>query len=146
MTPLPQQRLTERLKQNSYSVTAARHAVFDVLEQYGPLDTADIVRAVSGQVNRASVYRTLNLFERLHIIDRIQMGWKYKFELSDDFNDHHHHITCKSCGAICTVSDEPELERMIEAIAIKNNFKLISHHMELIGLCHKCQKHETPDA
>ena len=96
-----------------------------------------VVRA--GQVDRASVYRAVDLFERLGIVQRLNTGWKYKLELSDKFAEHHHHLTCLRCGRTIAMN-EGELEQLIGRLAEKHGFLPTAHQIEIQGLCAECQK------
>lgn len=81
------------LKQNGQSVTRARLTVFKALLGQEPMGMTSLAGRTE-DIDRASVYRAVELFERLGIVQRLNTGWKYKLELSDKFNDHHHHLAC----------------------------------------------------
>lgn len=98
----------------------------------------DLGIQLNGTIDRASLYRTIGLFEKLGIVHRIYMGWKYKVELSDIFAHHHHHITCTQCGKIVALKEVEQLERMLAALAKRYNFEAQSHQLEIQGLCEQC--------
>ena len=91
------------------------------------------------EADRASVYRAVDLFERLGIVQRLNTGWKYKLELTDMFADHHHHLTCVNCGRTIAMN-ETELETAIARLAARHNFRPTSHQIEVQGLCQSCQR------
>lgn len=93
----------------------------------------------SRAIDRASVYRTIALFEQLGIVQRLQVGWKYKLELSDDFHEHHHHMHCTHCGQTTALPEDPALEKNLDQMAAAHGFRLQSHQLELSGLCSTCQ-------
>jgi len=124
------------LKNAGYSLTGARSAVFAALLGQEPMSMHQLVGKVAG-VDRASVYRSIELFETLGIVQRLNTGWKYKLELTDKFATHHHHLTCTDCGKTVALS-ETELERFIEQIARSHGFRPVSHQIELQGLCASC--------
>lgn len=99
-----------------------------------------LVRAVAPDVNRASVYRCIALFESLGVVQRIQIGWKYKLELSNDFQDHHHHLVCTECGSISSFHEPSGFDAMLERIANLQAFEITAHQLELRGVCKSCQK------
>jgi Fur family ferric uptake transcriptional regulator len=132
--------LEKKLKESGQSYTKSRQMVFAALEGQEPLAMSELVTRVDTSVNRASVYRTVKLFEELGIIHKLQIGWKYKLELSDDFHDHHHHIACIKCGHVTPINEDPKLETAIIKLAHKNQFSLLTHQLELRGICDKCQK------
>lgn len=92
----------------------------------------------AGNIDRASVYRAVDLFERLGVVQRLHTGWKYKVELSDKFAEHHHHLTCIRCGATAAMN-EKGLEAVIEQLTAAHHFKPTAHQIEIQGLCTRCQ-------
>jgi Fur family transcriptional regulator, ferric uptake regulator len=129
---------TNLLKRQGYSVTNARLLVFEALLDQEPMSMHQLVERAK-DIDRASVYRTIDLFERLHIVQRLNTGWKYKIELTDKFTDHHHHVTCASCGKT-VVMNEQSLEQFIDQVAHAHGFKPLAHQIEIQGLCAQCQK------
>lgn len=99
-----------------------------------------VVQACFGKADRASVYRTIALFEQLGIVQRLQIGWKYKLELSDDFHQHHHHLTCLQCGAIRPLNEDPRLEKRLALLAEAQDFLMVNHQLEIQGVCKNCRK------
>jgi Fur family ferric uptake transcriptional regulator len=131
--------LINTLKENGYSLTKPRLLTFNALNSSKPITTKDLIKQLSEKMDRASVYRTLDIFEKINITQRIYNGWKYKVELSDKFQDHHHHLTCKKCGSIIPIHDE-KLEQFIDELANKENFQIATHQLEIQGLCSNCRK------
>lgn len=127
-----------KLRNTQQSVTAARLAVFRALCQEETVSMQELVRSLNDSTDRASVYRSVALFEQLGIVQRIQIGWKYKLELSDNYNPHHHHIHCTECGKLSTLPEVAPLEEMIENIARQAGYSLTSHQIELTGRCQNC--------
>jgi Fe2+ or Zn2+ uptake regulation protein len=130
--------LNDALKAKGYSLTTPRKVVFDALQHQEPQSMREVVDACK-HIDRASVYRTVALFEQLGIVQRLQMGWKYRLELSDDFHEHHHHLHCTNCGKTTPLPEDDELEKSLHAMAKTHDFQLQSHQLELSGLCKKCQ-------
>ena len=135
MNPIDTLALT--LRQHGRSITVQRRQVFDALQTAQPLTMHEIVARCS-DVDRASVYRTITLFERLGIVLRLQTGWKYRLELSDTFLAHHHHATCLQCGRIISLHEDTKLERLLHSVAAQHQFSLTGHQIELRGYCHDC--------
>lgn len=130
--------LRQHLKQHGFSLTEARRLVFTALQGKEPQTMRQVVAACPS-VDRASVYRTIGLFEKLGIVQRLQIGWKYKLELSDTFSHHHHHMTCSRCNRIIPFDESRVLENELEQIARGNNFTMQGHQLEIQGLCSQCQ-------
>lgn len=129
------------LKKSGHSVTKSRQAVFNALTDTGPITMAQLVNKVRAHADRASVYRTVELFEKLGIVNRLQIGWKYKLELSDLFTEHHHHATCLQCGTILSLDEDEMLEQGISQLAQSAGFQLTAHSLEIRGICKTCQAH-----
>jgi Fur family transcriptional regulator, ferric uptake regulator len=125
------------LKSSGNSVTKARLAVFDSLVGQEPISMAELVKR-AGRIDRASVYRAVELFEQLHIVQRVNFGWKYKIELSDKFTAHHHHATCTNCERTVAMNEQM-LEHFIDQLARQYGFAPTAHQIEIQGLCKDCQ-------
>ena len=130
--------LRKTLKDGNASLTKSRLIVFDLLDNRDPQSMNDLVMKSKGKLDKASLYRTINLYERLGVINRVNFGFKYKVELSDSFSDHHHHLTCISCGRIINTEEDHRLEDIIEELASSYSFKPLSHQLEIQGLCEIC--------
>lgn len=131
--------LSEKLRQAGYSITRQREVVFTMLKEHGALSMSHLIMLCSGQADRASVYRTVQLFEQLGFVRRIAQGWKHKIELSDVFSSHHHHIVCAQCGLMTDLNDDPRLKTVLKAMARPAGYKIINHELEIVGICVNCQ-------
>lgn len=135
-----QEMFIDVLKNSGKSVTKTRNLVFTALLQKEPQSMSELHQALKNKLDRASLYRTIDLFERLGIVQRLQIGWKYKIELSDSYNYHHHHITCNRCAMTIPVREDLTLEASIKSLAMEYGFTGISHQLEIRGICKNCQK------
>lgn len=127
------------LKNRGLSVTEARRTVFDALQGQEPQSIAELVKACGGAIDRTSIYRAITLFEQLGIVKRLQMGWKYKLELSDAFQRHHHHLTCNRCGRIIPLPEDPQLEERLGQLVDELDFDMRDHQLEVQGYCASCR-------
>ncbi len=134
----PLEQFKKTLKARSQSLTRTRLAVFKALQDKEPQTMREVVAACSGEVDRASVYRTIALFERLGIVQRLQIGWKYKLELSDAFHHHHHHLTCMKCGRTIPLPEDRQLEARLHTLSRSQDFIMKGHQLEIQGLCANC--------
>ena len=128
---------------NGYRLTRAREATFRLLVSSEPQSVAKILAKAKGTVDRVSVYRNLELFEKLGIVHRVYIGWKHKIELSDDFVKHHHHLSCLGCGKIIDIEDESHIDEFIEHVAARVDFVPRRHIFEVDGYCHDCKPTKT---
>lgn len=128
------------LKKNEASLTTSRKIVFDLLLYQKPQSMQRLVERARDLVDRATVYRTIELFEQIGVVNRLNIGWKHKFELSDVFHGHHHHFYCTNCGKTYELANNPMLETMIDSVVAKENFAPRGHQLEIYGLCNNCKK------
>ncbi len=132
------QTFTAILRKHGDNVTAARKQVFLAMHDKGPQSMHELSTSLMGVIDRTSIYRAIELFERLGIVHRIQIGWKYKVELSDVFVDHHHHITCLGCKRVIAVREDQRIEQLIAEIAATNHISAPIHQLEIQGYCERC--------
>lgn len=132
-------RLQDTLKKSGSSLTTQRMAIFKSFDSRATLNMSQLCNLLP-DVDRATVYRNVNLFEDLGIITRIQIGWKHKLELSDQFAEHHHHLTCTNCHKSIDVEDSQNLDALLGQLTKQNGYVPQGHHVELQGLCPNCQK------
>lgn len=136
---MPHDNLRALLKKNGASLTKPRRVVFDLLLNQEPQSMQVLVGRAEGRLDRATVYRTIELFERLGIVHRLNIGWKYKIELSDIFQTHHHHFYCTNCGNSYDLPSNTMLETMIDSVVSKEGFAPRGHQLEVYGLCPNCK-------
>lgn len=128
----------QRLRDTGNNVTAVRIKVFQSLQGKEPQTMSEIIKKMP-EIDRTSIYRSVALFERLQIIHRLNIGWKYKLELTDFFHYHHHHMTCKVCNKTQALDENNQLEKIIHELASTDGFVMQSHQIEIIGMCKMCQ-------
>lgn len=135
--------MQEILKEKGYKITRARLAILSIFtENKLPLTAEDIYSVLKKEkqyknINEATVYRTLSLFEEGKILKKIDFRKESAyFELADE---HHHHITCVKCETIEDFESK-EVEKALGGV-ICNSSRFISiqdHSLELFGVCKKC--------
>jgi len=135
------QLLRKVLKNNGHSLTEQRNIVFDLLWDEEPLSMRELSDRSKELLDRASLYRTIALYEKLGLVQRIYIGWKYKVELSDVLTTyHHHHISCLGCGKVIAVTEEYEIECLINSLVDRYGFVTTNHQLEIQGYCSQCSK------
>lgn len=132
--------LQKILNDNGRSLTKPRQVLCDLLWDSEPQSLHELTQRSQGVIDRASVYRTLELFEKLGLVRRIYIGWKYKVELSDVFTHHHHHISCLNCGKVVAITEDAAIERLIQEIGQRYGFAKPAHQLEVTGYCPVCSK------
>lgn len=135
-----QRKLEKILRDNGASVTTPRLAVLEHMLGREPVTVGALTKSLGATIDRASVYRTVNLFQQLGIVQRLNIGLKYKLELSDVFAEHHHHFTCTHCGKVTAIS-ERALERFVDRLSEHYGFLANEHQFEVQGYCKACRLH-----
>lgn len=97
--------LAAQLHAASLRVTRPRLAVLTVLRDHPHIDTDAVighVRAGFGAVSHQAVYDVLRALTEAGLVRRIQpAGATARYEAR--VGDNHHHVVCRSCGAIADV-------------------------------------------
>ncbi|MFA6004953.1 MAG: Fur family transcriptional regulator [Patescibacteria group bacterium] len=130
--------ISENLRRHGCRVTKPRLELLKVLADF-PLTVQEIyvrLEKRNKHIDLASVYRSLELFADMGIVNTIDLGEdKKRYELVG--NSHHHHVVCTECKSIQDVAmDEQQL---LASVKIKSKFKITSHSLEFFGLCENCQ-------
>lgn len=134
-----EQELASILGINKLRVTKARRDVFRALSEANkPLYIHDLI-ALCSAIDRVSVYRTIDLFHHLNILEIVHSGWKKQYELATPFKAHHHHLHCKNCGKTIEINSS-KLESFIDELSREYSFHGTSHKFEVTGLCALCRE------
>ena len=130
------------LERAGYRTSAPRGAVVDAVGELGCGATAAEIRdradAGGRRVGLASVYRALELLDRLRLVQRVELGdggTRYEPFLRDG---HHHHLVCEHCGQVAAFEDS-ELERTIERLTGRVEFAIDALDVTLRGVCPACR-------
>lgn len=132
------EKIADALKEKGYSITRPRLLVFNALMQKHPISMKELIELLADSIDRASIYRTLQLYEKIGIVEKLHIGWKYKYELSDEFTDHHHHATCTVCHKVFTLPEDAKIEDAIHKLAGKHLQEITAHSLEIKGICINC--------
>lgn len=136
----------EQLARQDQRLTPQRETVLRVLLDHPNLHlTAEEVylkaRNAAPDLGMATVYRTLDLFERLGVVRRLDAGQgvaRYEFH-SESEGHYHHHLICLECGCILEF-DRDLLERVERAVERESGFQVLDHSLLLFGLCPDCRR------
>lgn len=102
-------------------------------------DVLALVREREPGIGYATVYRTMKLLVQSGVASARQFGDALtRFEVAHE-DRHHDHLICVTCGRILEFED-PDIERLQEAVAERHGFRLHRHKHELYGLCPQCRK------
>jgi Fe2+ or Zn2+ uptake regulation protein len=125
-----------------YFVTEPRRVVAGMVAERDSHFTAnDLVGEAKRSrlgVGRATVFRALELFERLGLVERLDLPSGGHAYVVCQPAHHHHHVICTGCGRSAEVGDlgASSIATDVEA---QTGFALDSHRIELYGLCPECR-------
>jgi Fur family ferric uptake transcriptional regulator len=133
---------TSSLTRGGFRAGAARLRVVDALAQRDCCATAqelaDELRHGGRPVGIASVYRALELLDRLGLVHRLDVGdGTARYEAALAGGEHHHHVVCDRCGRVEQFTDA-SLERAITALQARLDYAIDQHDVVLRGRCPQC--------
>ena len=131
--------LEQLLRGAELRVTRPRLAVLAAVHEHPHADTDRLIGAVRrelGEVSHQAVYDVLRALTTAGLIRRIQpAGSVARYE--SRVGDNHHHVVCRSCGAIadvdCAVGDTPCL-----SAAEDHGFSIDEAEVVYWGTCQTC--------
>nr|WP_175596270.1 Fur family transcriptional regulator [Thermomonospora catenispora] len=133
------------LRDAALRVTRPRVAVLSAVHRHPHADTDSIIRAVRRELPKVShqtVYDSLHALTEAGLIRRIQPpGHVARYE--SRVGDNHHHLVCRSCGAIadvdCAVGEAPCLNASDD-----RGFVIDEAEVVYRGLCPACSTARKP--
>ncbi len=128
--------LTER----GYRLTPQRIMIFSAIENSDHHISAEEIYAQIvvkyPNVNISTVYRTLELLERLGLVTKTDLGeGRVRYHPAE--KGHHHHLVCRECGAIVDL-DESLLAPLKGALLREYEFIADLKHLAILGRCVNC--------
>jgi len=131
-----------------HRLTEPRRAVASALEgREGHFTAAALLadaRARQPGIGRATVFRALDLFMDLGIVERIDLANGEHAYVTCQPHDHHHHVICSNCGRTIDIDDRG-IRAITKKVAKRTGYRIERHRLELFGTCPACRK-ERPTA
>ncbi|RKY03156.1 transcriptional repressor [Candidatus Poribacteria bacterium] len=134
-----EEKLKEVLKRAGYRVTRQRLVIFEALRGTTSHPTAEeiynMVKSRLPNISLGTVYRTLELFERLGVLQRLTFeGSPSRF---DGNPKPHYHAICLGCGRVLD-ADEPVPEDIGRRFSEETGFEIVGYKLEFYGYCKEC--------
>jgi Fur family ferric uptake transcriptional regulator len=137
--------LQQLLRGAALRVTRPRVAVLDAVHAHPHADTESIigaVRRVLPEVSHQTVYDSLHTLTAAGLVRRIQpSGSVARYE--SRVGDNHHHVVCRSCGAVsdvdCATGEAPCLSASDD-----QGFTIDEAEVVYWGLCPDCSTPREP--
>lgn len=91
------------------------------------------------RIGIATVYRTMSLLKECGLAQELYFGdGRTRYEHIVD-HIHHDHLICRECGKIIEFTN-PMIEKLQNRISREKKFQILSHKLELYGICKDCRK------
>jgi Fur family ferric uptake transcriptional regulator/Fur family peroxide stress response transcriptional regulator len=140
MSAIADQRLSTALRAGGHRVTSQRLVLYRVLDELGRHASAEEIARASAErlpgLSLPTVYATLELFEGLGLVRRVDAGGPAA--LFDPRTDPHAHFACRRCGAVV------DLDAAVDAASAEAAARAGGaepDHVEVVlrGLCAACR-------
>ena len=141
--PFHRRSLSEELTARGVRLTAQRRLLIEIIQNArAHLDAAgllEIARQTDPGIDRATVYRTLELLKKSGLVDELDLmhikGEKHYYEVKT--RREHIHLACFSCGRIDEYTSLL-FEKLKREIAAQTGFTVQVARLELGGRCRFC--------
>jgi Fe2+ or Zn2+ uptake regulation protein len=133
--------LAELLRDRGLRATSQRVVMHRLLRDHNRHLSAEELLSEAGErlpgISLPTVYATLELFEQLGIVRRVNGGGSTL--LWDTRADAHHHMICRNCGRIEDMDTPLDLERARRSAA-RAGFQPDRAEVVVSGLCAECAR------
>jgi Fe2+ or Zn2+ uptake regulation protein len=127
-----------------HSMTAQRQLLLELLRDADEhIDAKELYRRASARdesISPATVYRTLNLFKELGLVDEMRLG-KIRCYYEIKQSPEHQHLVCRGCGKVIEFQN-PHFQKLIEAVRREHKFNITKAELYLEGYCPECEEKE----
>ena len=136
--------LKQKLYDRECKLTPQRKVIMEIFTQnpekhLSAEDVYGMVKKTHPEIGFATIYRTLDLFAELGILQRIDFGdGRGRYEFGESDVHHHHHLICLKCGAVAEFDDDL-LDSLESVIKKRNGFEVVDHQLKFYGYCNKCR-------
>ena len=137
--------IKKRIRDAGYKLTTQRKAILNVIienddEHLSCDEIYNIVGEEYPDLGIATVYRTLQLFEKLGVVYKLNFDdGCSRYEIIPDSKEHqHHHLICLDCGKVLEVKIDL-LDALEAEIEEEEHFTIVDHNVKFYGYCSECE-------
>jgi Fur family ferric uptake transcriptional regulator len=134
--------LISKLSEQGYRLTPQRMMVLSAIENSNDHISAEEIYAQVvakyPHVNISTVYRTLELLNRLGLVTETDLGGG-RVRYHPAGKGHHHHLVCHECGKVIDL-DETVLYPLKKVLLREYKFSADLRHLAIFGRCADCNK------
>ncbi|HSI92569.1 MAG TPA: Fur family transcriptional regulator [Jiangellaceae bacterium] len=127
------------LRARGYRLTPQRELILKAVQELDHASPEDIlaeVRRTAEGVNLSTVYRALELLEKIGLVSHTHLGHgapAYHATTEPD----HVHLVCRSCQQVTEAAPEVAAE-LVDRLADERGFRTDVRHLTLFGTCRDC--------
>lgn len=140
-----QQEPEYQLRTLGYRLTPQRQIILETLREMNghvtPRQIYEVVRQKSSAIDRATIYRTMELFSAIGIVFASQMSGQMVYEMAEEVT--HHHLVCRRCGRV-QMLDDKHFHELSHHLWEQHKFKADIAHMTISGECGDCAAAAKP--
>ena len=129
------------IRDSGHRLTPQRVMVLTAIaEAAGHISVEDIHRRFAEKnpaIDKATVYRTVTLLKRLHLLNEVVRSGISHYEIADPHHRHDHMI-CEHCGTAIHVPPA-YLDELHDRLLLETGFELHMEHSTISGLCADCR-------
>lgn len=127
--------IEEILKKNNLKITNHRIEVFNIIQKLEIEATLDNIYK-NLKIDKVTIYRIIKLYLKYNIINKNINGNNIYYTINS--KEHSHYINCIICGKKEKI-DFSFIDDSINKVCKQNNFELLSHSINLEGICNECK-------
>jgi Fur family ferric uptake transcriptional regulator len=134
--------LRNTLHERGFRMTPQRQLVLDSVRSLGHATPEQIcaqVQEAAPAVNITTVYRTLDLLEKIGVVRHTHLG--HGAPTYSEQEHQHVHLVCHECGAVLEAPTDL-LEELTARLIDESGFALDATHVALSGRCAECRAAE----
>jgi Fur family transcriptional regulator, ferric uptake regulator len=129
------------LRARGYRLTPQRELILKAVQDLDHATPEDIlaeVRKTAEGVNLSTVYRALELLEKVGLVSHTHLGHgapAYHATTEPD----HVHLVCRGCQRVTEAAPDVAAE-LVERLAAEHGFRTDVRHLTLFGTCRDCSE------
>lgn len=89
-------------------------------------------------MNLSTIYRTIEALHNHKIVEKVYSSLKHSYLIQLAHAHHQHYLVCSSCHTMIPIDYCP-MEQLLGYIKKEYDFQVISHQLEISGICQDCQ-------
>jgi Fur family transcriptional regulator, ferric uptake regulator len=135
------------IRSHGRRLTRQRALIWDALLHAGgrhlsARDVAESVHGAAPELHQATIYRALDVFVADGLVRRTDFGdGRAVYEIAAEHR--HHHVVCRSCGAVAHVHDDA-LRGAFDQVEAESGFRLADAELTFYGTCASCAAAYSP--